>query len=90
MKQKNDDKNLGMQVNINLDTTPIFYTDNISMVANEDGVILDVIQRVSSNQGRVVSRVGMSREHAKKFVGELGKLIIATERSAKVDKSDFN
>lgn len=66
--------------NINLDTTPILYTDNIIMTTNEDGVVWDVCQRVgSTNQLRIVARVGMSRVHAKKFVTEMGKLLVMTE-----------
>lgn len=76
------DTNNGVQVNINLDTTPIFYTDNISIVANSDGVTFDVMQRVgTSNQMRVVARFGMSRDHANKFIKELGKLLVSTENS---------
>ena len=67
-------------VNINLDTTPILYTDNIHMTTNEDGVILDVMQRVGNpRQMRIVARIGMSRSHAKKFVEKLGKLLVLTE-----------
>lgn len=87
---KNRDKSAvgEMEVSLNFDTTPILYTDNISMTANDDGVTLDVMQRVgSSPQARIVARVGMSREHAKKFVSQLGKLLISTEgKSSKDDK----
>lgn len=56
-----------MQVTINLDTTPILYTDGIQMTANEDGVVLDVLQKMgNTNQQRVVARIGMSLTHAKK------------------------
>lgn len=68
------------QVSVNLDTTPIFYTDNVSMTTNEDGLVLDFMQRVgNTNQFKVVSRIGMSRNHAKKYVEELGKLLVLTE-----------
>jgi len=79
MDKKNEKQNLS--VNINLDTTPILYTDNIFMTTNEDGVVLDVGQKIgpSSNQLRIVSRIGMSREHAKKFLKELGNLLAMTE-----------
>jgi hypothetical protein len=70
------------QVSINLDTTPILYTDSVSMNTNEDGVVLDVMQRVgSTNQMKIVSRIGMSRAHAKKLVESLGKLLLITEGS---------
>ena len=78
-----DDKNKKTgeaQININLDTTPVLYTDNVFMTANPEGVVLDVGQRVgSTNQVRIVARVGMSRSHAKKFVEELGKLLAVSE-----------
>lgn len=67
-------------VNVNLDTTPILYTDNIFITVNEDGTVLDVCQKLAnSNQLRIVSRIGMSRAHAKKFFNELGKLLAMTE-----------
>lgn len=71
-----------MSVNVNLDTTPVLYTDNVIMTTNEDGVVLDIAQKLgSTNQVRIVSRIGMSRSHAKKFVKELGKLLAMTEGS---------
>lgn len=88
-----DDKNKKpeQQVNLNLDTTPILYTDNIFMTANPDGVTLDIAQRVgSTNQVRVVTRVGMSREHAKKFVNELGKLLAMSEGKIQTGKNNLN
>jgi hypothetical protein len=58
-----------MNVNINLDTTPILYTDNVLVSGSEDGIVLDFCQKVGpTNQVRVVSRIGMSREHAQKLL----------------------
>lgn len=69
-----------MQINLNLDTTPILYTDNIFMTSNEDGLVLDVCQKIGpTNQVRIVSRIGMSRNHAKKFLKELNNLMALTE-----------
>ncbi|MDO8551505.1 MAG: hypothetical protein Q7S03_02390 [bacterium] len=69
-----------LSVNVNLDTTPILYTDNIFMTTNEDGLVLDVCQKIGpTNQVRIVSRVGMSRNHAKKFLQEMGRLLAMTE-----------
>lgn len=77
-KKPENDSKLGL--NINLDSTPIIYTDNIFMNANEDGIVLDVGQKVfNTNQIRIVARIGMSRTHAKKFAGELGKLLAMTD-----------
>lgn len=75
-----DQKNNQTVVDINLDTTPILYTDNVFMSTNDFGVILDIAQKLGpTNKLRIVSRIGMSREHAKKLVNELGKLIAMTE-----------
>ena len=60
---------MGQEVSINLDKTPILYTDSVMITSNEDGVIFDFCQRVGPGpQMRVVSRIGMSREHARKFL----------------------
>lgn len=65
--------NAGVNINVNLDTTPIFYTDSISVTTNEDGIVFDFMQKLGpTNQVRIVSRVGMSREHAKKFYKVFG------------------
>lgn len=59
----------GGQVSINLDQTPILYTDNVMLTSNDDGIVFDFCQRLgSSPQVRVVARIGMSREHAKKLL----------------------
>ncbi len=69
-----------LAINVNLDSTPVLYTDNIFMTTNEDGLVLDICQKLGpSNQLRIVSRVGMSREHAKKFLKAMGNLLAMTE-----------
>ncbi len=77
-----------VQVNINVDTTPILYTDNIFMTTSEDGVVLDVCQKIGpSNQLRIVSRIGMSRNHAKRFLKEMGSLLALTEGQGQTGKA---
>lgn len=84
-------QNPQMQVSINLDTTSILYTDSVAMTTNPDGVVLDIMQRVGpSNQVRIVARIGMSREHAKKLVGELGKVLIQTEGQTQTGEKIVN
>jgi hypothetical protein len=79
MDEKKAPKNQ-LQFTINPDTAPVLYTDNIFMNANEDGVILNVGQKIiSTDQVKIVARIGMSRQHAKKFVIEMGKLLAMTE-----------
>jgi len=81
----------GQQFNLNLDLTPILYTDNIFMTTNPDGLVLDIGQRVAStNQVRIVSRIGMSRDHAKKFVNELAKLLAMSEGKIQTGKENIN
>ncbi len=76
-----------LEININLDTTPILYTDNIIMTVNEDGLVLDICQKIgSTNKIRVVSRVGMSKGHAKKFISHLSKLIDKSEGRGETGK----
>lgn len=78
-----------LAVNINLDTTPILYTDNVIITVNPDGVVLDITQRLANtNQVRVVARVGMSREQAKKVTSELGKILALTEGQVKTGNNN--
>ncbi len=80
MEDKKEQKINQLSIDVNLDKTPIFYTDNIFMTTNEDGVVFDVGQKLGpTNKMRIVTRIGMSREHAKKFLKELGKLLLMTE-----------
>ena len=74
---KNDEKQF--QVNLNPEKVNILYTDSVFMNVSDDGVILDVCQKVgSSNQLQVVARIGMSREHANKFVKKLSEILALT------------
>jgi hypothetical protein len=70
------------QVSVNLDTTPILYTDNVLISANEDGVVLDVAQKVGE-QLRLVARIGMSRIHAQKLVEKLGQILLVSKTPIK-------
>ncbi len=80
-----------VQVSVNLDTTPVLFTDNINMTVNPDGVVLDVMQRLGpTDQVRIVARIGMSREHAKKFVNKLGELLLKSEGEMATGKRIVN
>ncbi|HEX7042803.1 MAG TPA: hypothetical protein VF189_06130 [Patescibacteria group bacterium] len=85
------DKNNQQQVSVNINptTTPVLYTDNVLMNTNEDGVVLDIAQRLgSTSQAQVVARIGMSREHAKKLVTELGRLLAMTQGVVETGKKE--
>ena len=78
-----------MNVNINPISTPILYTDMFFINVNEDGVTLDICQKVgASDQFHVVARVGMSREHAKKFVQKLSEIMALTTAHAQTGKEN--
>ena len=67
---KTDEQQL--QINLNPEKAQILYTDTVFMNVNDDGVTLDICQKVgNSNQLQIVSRIGMSRDHAHKFVKKL-------------------
>ncbi len=86
MEEKKNKENK-LTLSVNLDTTPIVYTDNIIITVNPFGVVLDITQRLGpTDQVRITSRIGMSKEHAKKFVEELGNTIILSEGSSQSGK----
>ncbi len=67
------------QINVNPEKVSILYTDTVFMNVNDDGVTLDICQKVgNSTQLQVVSRIGMSREHAHKFVKKLSEILALT------------
>lgn len=82
-KENNGNAGQGMDVNINLDTTPVLYTDNVFITAGQDGIVLDFSQKlVSTNKTRIVARVGMSRDHAKKFAEQFEAMLKVAEGKA--------
>lgn len=71
----NDDDVNKRSVALNPNIPPILYTDNVFVTVNKDGLVLDFAQKLgptNPRQIRVVSRMGMSREHAKKLYKILG------------------
>lgn len=64
--------------NINVDPvrTPILYADFVYMKSNEHGVVLDFAQQLGpSSQYTVVSRIGISKEHARSLIDHLEGLL---------------
>lgn len=67
MEQNNNQVSMNIPQNL-----PIFFTDGISITSSNMGVVLDFGQRVAlTNQAWVVSRVGMSKEHAHALIKAL-------------------
>ena len=80
-----------VSINLNLDQTPVLYTENIYLSTSEDGLTLDVGQKIiGTNQLRIVARIGMSRTHAKKFLKELGNLLAITEGNVQTGEKHKN
>lgn len=83
---KDDEKNNpqnpeGIQVNISPDTK-VLYSDSMFVHVGPFGVVLDFAQTVgpTNKQQTIVSRVGMSKEHAKAMIGVI---------KQKLDEGDF-
>lgn len=56
------------------------YSDNVLMMTNPDGVVLSFMQNVQPGRFQIVSRVGMSVEHARRMLG------ILTQQLASIGK----
>jgi len=54
----------------------VLYADNIQITTKKFGVVLDVTQQIGpTNQHIVVSRLGLSKRHAKALCDQLLKLL---------------
>lgn len=72
-------KKENLNINLNPAQTPILYTDMVHMNTSEDGVTFDFCQKAGgSGQYHVVSRIGMSRDHAQKLAKKLGDILMLT------------
>lgn len=68
---------------------PILYTDIVFMNANEDGVVIDIAQKNGDpSQYQIVTRVGMSREHAKKLAKKLSEILALTTAHTHTTKEE--
>ncbi len=84
-KHKHDENN----IQVNMPNIPILYTDMVFMNVNDDGVIIDICQKgATPNQFQVVSRVGMSKEHARKFVKKLSEIIALTSADTNTEEKN--
>lgn len=77
--------------NLNVETTPVLYTDNVRLTTSPMGVVLAFGQTVdTTNQVKIVSRIGMSREHAQIFLNELSKLLALTQGNRQTGEKPKN
>jgi hypothetical protein len=89
MPKKNLQLEQPLNVNIDPSQTPILYTDMIFISTNEDGVTFDVCQKAGNlNQLQVVSRLGMSREHAVKLAKKLSEVLALTTAHSKTGEEN--
>lgn len=75
-------------IHIHSPNVPILYTDTIFMNVNDDGVVIDVCQKEGENQYQIVSRIGMSKEQAKKFVKRLSEILALTHHHTHTTNND--
>lgn len=77
--------------NITVDprTTPVLYADFVYIKSNENGIVLDFAQQIGpSDQYNIVSRIGISKDHARKLIEHLEGLLRAEGTSSTAKKSD--
>lgn len=64
-----DDKKDDNQIRINIPgDQPVLYTDMVQVMSNQYGVVLHFLQLTPNQQATVVSRIGMSKEHAQSLL----------------------
>lgn len=83
-------QDLPSNINLNIDPvrTPVLYADIVYIKAGENGVVLDFAQQVGpSDQYTIVSRIGVSKDHAKRIIEHL-EALLRTEGSSTTKKID--
>lgn len=78
MEEQAKEQQNGVQVNMPAGV-PILYSDSCFVSANNFGIVFDFAQTVGpTNQQNVVSRIGMSRDHAEAVVKVLSQKLADT------------
>lgn len=76
MAQKNEPAKPSVNVSVDPKFTPILYADFVYIKSNENGIVLDFAQQLGpSDQFNIVSRIGMSKEHARRMIEHLEGLL---------------
>jgi transcriptional regulator with XRE-family HTH domain len=66
--KNNDDKEKNnLRINVP-NNSPVLYTDMVQVMTNQYGVVLHFLQLSPNQQATVVSRIGMSKSHAKSLM----------------------
>ena len=69
------------------DETRILFTDTVDVIVNNYGVVMNFMQNNGKSEPTVVSRVGMSREHAKSVLQILQMTLAQTEAWLKLQQT---
>lgn len=82
MPQEAKIENPSLQVNVDPTKVPILYSNSVFVSSNDYGLVLDVAQTApgSQNQQFIVSRIGMSFDHAKKMIEVINDHLQKNER----------
>lgn len=68
-------------INMLANDGPILFTDGLQVSANKYGVIINFLQGIDANGApQTISRLGMSREHARTIIEVLKKTLELSER----------
>ena len=67
MADAEDDAKKEIRINIPADNH-VMYTDMVQVMSNQYGVVMHFLQMAPNNQASVVSRIGMSKEHAESLL----------------------
>lgn len=68
MTKEDESKQPHLHLNIDAKLTPILYCDNFFISSSNYGVTFDFAQQVGPNNQQVVSRIGLSFDHARKII----------------------
>jgi len=86
-ESKDDSKESQINIGVDPNRTPILYADAIIIISSDNGIVLDVTQKIGpTNQAHIVARIGLSKEHAKKLGNKLLEQIQLIEGSTVTGK----
>lgn len=63
--------------------TRIQYTDMVNVTVNDYGVVMNFMQKAGPNQPQLITRLGMSKEHAHSIIAVLQNTLDQAERAPK-------
>lgn len=68
------------QISVDPVKSPVLYTDAVIVSSSEYGLVLNIAQQLDGEHQQVVSRIGMSFEHAKKLLAVMNDHLQKYER----------